>query len=84
MKQKVQKGKNRSFREAFRSADAIRLLIYVLGTAVIIGLFEVAIVPMRYNLQVGMVPTTTISAIKDVVTRHTAKLFYRSAILRAH
>ena len=67
MKQKVQKGKSNLLREAFRSADAVRLLMYVLGTAVVIGLFEVAIVPMRYSLQVGMVPTTTISATKDVV-----------------
>ncbi|MBR5109590.1 MAG: HDIG domain-containing protein [Clostridia bacterium] len=67
MKQKDRNGKKRPLREAFRSADAIRLLIYAVGTAIIIGLFEVAIVPMRYNLQVGMVPTTTIAATKDVV-----------------
>jgi phosphate starvation-inducible PhoH-like protein len=29
--------------------------------------FEAAIVPMRYNLAVGMVPTSTIAATKDVV-----------------
>ncbi len=67
MTQKKQNGGKLSLREAFRSAETLRLLICVLGTAVIIGLFEVAIVPMRYNLQVGMVPTTTISATKDVV-----------------
>lgn len=67
MTQKKQNGGKISLREAFRSAETLRLLICVLGTAVIIGLFEVAIVPMRYNLQVGMVPTTTISATKDVV-----------------
>lgn len=67
MKQKNKNGKKLSLREVFRSADALRLLICVFGTAVVIGLFEVAIVPMRYSLQVGMVPTTTISATKDVV-----------------
>ena len=67
MSQKETKGKKLSLREVFRSPNTIRVLICVLGTAVIIGLFEVAIVPMRYNLQVGMVPTTTISATKDVV-----------------
>ena len=32
-----------------------------------VALFEVAIVPMRYNLEVGMVPSSTIAATKDVV-----------------
>ena len=67
MKRKDKDGKRFSLREFLRSPDAARLLICVLGTLVVIGLFEVAIVPMRYNLQVGMVPTTTISASKDVV-----------------
>ena len=67
MKQKSLTGKQFSLRDVFRSADALRTLICALGTAVVIVLFEVAIVPMRYNLQVGMVPTTTISATKDVV-----------------
>ena len=67
MSQKITKGKKLSLREVFRSPDTNRVLICLLGSAIIIGLFEVAIVPMRYNLQVGMVPTTTISASKDVV-----------------
>ena len=67
MKQKNKNGKKLSLRELFHSVDALRVMICMLGVAVIIGLFEVAIVPMRYNLQVGMVPTTTISATKDVV-----------------
>ena len=67
MKQKNKNGKKLSLRELFHSVDALRVMICALGVAVIIGLFEVAIVPMRYNLQVGMVPTTTISATKDVV-----------------
>ena len=67
MSQKETKGKKLSLREVFRSPNTIRVLICLLGSALIIGLFEVAIVPMRYSLQVGMVPTTTISATKDVV-----------------
>ena len=67
MKKKDKDGKKLSIRELFRSENTLRVLICVLGVMVIIGLFEVAIVPMRYNLQVGMVPTTTISATKDVV-----------------
>ena len=65
MKQKNVTGMQFSLRDVFRSADSLRTLICVLGVAVVIGLFEVAIVPMRYNLQVGMVPTTTISAIRS-------------------
>ena len=67
MTQKAKGPKRFSLREYLRSAQAAQTLICVLGAALIIALFEVAIVPMRYNLQVGMVPTSTISATKDVV-----------------
>ncbi len=65
----VKRGKNgkRSLREFFLSDAAIRALICLLGTALIMVLFEAAIVPMRYNLEVGMVPGSTIAATKDVV-----------------
>jgi len=39
----------------------------MLGVALILFIFEAAIVPARYNLQVGMVPPGTIAATKDVV-----------------
>ena len=64
---KAGKNRKRTVAEFFRSSAATRALICLLGTAVIMVLFEAAIVPMRYNLEVGMVPTSTISAIKDVV-----------------
>ena len=67
MTQKAGRDRRFSLREYFRSAQATRVLICILGTLVVLGLFEAAIVPMRYNLQVGMVPTSTISATKDVV-----------------
>ena len=50
-----------------RSPAALRLLICVIGTAVLTMLFEIAIVPVRYDLKVGMVPSNTIAATKDVV-----------------
>lgn len=50
-----------------RSAQALRLLICLVGTLLLLGIFEVAIVPVRYDLSVGMVPTQTIAATKDVV-----------------
>ena len=56
-----------SFKEFIRSSQAVHALICLAGIAIIIALFEVAIVPMRYHLEVGMVPTSTIAATKDVV-----------------
>ena len=53
--------------EYIRSAQAARLLISVIGVAAVVALFVIAIVPMRYNLQVGTVPPSTIAATKDVV-----------------
>ena len=61
------KREKRSVTELFTSSAATRALICLLGVAVIMTLFEAAIVPMRYNLAVGMVPTSTIAATKDVV-----------------
>ena len=57
----------RSFREYIRSSDAMRVLICIVSCALMLALFEVSIVPTRYNLQEGMVPTNTIAATKDVV-----------------
>lgn len=54
-------------RAFLKSARALRLLIGVLGAALLVGMFEAAIVPVRYELKIGMVPTTTIAATKDVV-----------------
>ena len=54
-------------KDFLHSVRALRLLICVLGTLMLAVIFEVAIVPVRYDLRVGMVPTHTISATKDVV-----------------
>ena len=45
----------------------LRWLICAATCAVITALFLVAIIPARYSLSVGMVPTVTIQATKDVV-----------------
>lgn len=70
MKNKAGK-KSRRLRERvgefLRSAQAARLLISVIGVAAVVALFVIAIVPVRYNLQVGTVPMSTIAATKDVV-----------------
>ena len=63
-KEKKQKGWLWAY---LRSAQAFRLLICLLGIAILAALFEVAIVPVRYDLKVGMVPNYTIAATKDVV-----------------
>ena len=70
MRRKAEKGpdsKKKSLREYLRSSEATRVLICVVGIVLMAMLFELAIVPARYDLQVGMVPTTTIAATKDVV-----------------
>ena len=59
---KAGKNRKRTLWDFFRSSAATRVLICVLGTAVIMVLFEAAIVPMRYSLEEGMVPTSTIAA----------------------
>ena len=61
---KAEKG---SFRDYLRSSEAMRVLICVVGILLMVALFEVAIVPTRYQLKVGMVPNVTIAATKDVV-----------------
>lgn len=58
---------DRSFRDYLRSSEAMRVLICLLGSILIITMFEAAIVPRRYQLKVGMVPNVTIAATKDVV-----------------
>ncbi len=59
--------KRGSLRAYLRSSSATHLLVCVLGAAVLLAMFEAAIVPVRYNLSVGMVPSSTIAATKDVV-----------------
>lgn len=55
------------------SPSALRLLICLVGTALLLGVFELAIAPVRYDLKVGMVPSQTIAASKDVVDEITTE-----------
>lgn len=66
-KKKKTARKRPGLRAFLRSDAALRLLICVLGVVVLLAMFEAAIVPLRYDLKVGMVPTSTIAATKDVV-----------------
>ena len=56
-----------------RTPDALRLLIVVVTMVLCLAMFIAAISPIRYNLRVGMVPTHTIAATKDVVDEVTTE-----------
>lgn len=59
--------RTQSLRDFLQSSTAVRMLICLAGAVLIVVLFEAAIIPARYRLQVGMVPPDTIAASKDVV-----------------
>ena len=65
----VRKKKSRktSFKDFLHSSVTAQILICLAGIAVSVALFVAAIVPMRYHLEEGMVPPSTIAATKDVV-----------------
>ena len=50
----------------FHSQAALRLLICALGLIVLVAIYVLAVVPVRYDLKVGTVPNVTIAATKDV------------------
>ncbi|MBR6524831.1 MAG: HDIG domain-containing protein [Clostridia bacterium] len=56
-----------------RTPDALRLLIVAITMALCLAMFIAAISPIRYNLRIGMVPTHTIAATKDVVDEVTTE-----------
>ena len=62
----TQKSLKKRLADFVHSPLALRLLICTLGTAVLMMTYVTAIVPMRYDLKVGMVPGVTIAATKDV------------------
>lgn len=67
------KGKRLSFSEYLKSSMTARMLLCILGTAVILGVFVAAIAPARYNLQIGEPSPATITATKDVVDEITTQ-----------
>jgi len=56
-----------------KSQPFYRLLIILVGTLAIMATFILAISPTRYDIYVGMVPSITISATKDVVDEVTTE-----------
>ena len=56
----------RRLRSFIRSKSFYRGLVIALGTLLCLLIFIITITPKRYNLTVGMVPTQTIAANKDV------------------
>lgn len=69
----------RQFRQALFSLQA---LIFILGLITIVALFSITITPVRYNISIGMVPTHTITANRDVVDEVTTESL-RAAAERA-
>lgn len=64
----------------FLSSRSFRiLLITMLSSLLLLALFMAAITPTRYSLSVGMVPTQTIVATKDVVDEITTERNRRAA-----
>lgn len=61
------------FREHIRSGLYLRALICLAAGILLFGLFAAAITPVRYQLSVGMVPQSTITATKDVVDEITTE-----------
>lgn len=64
----------------FRNAlFSLRTLISICGIALMLLIFTVAIVPVRYDISVGMVPTHTITANRDVVDEITTEALRNEA-----
>ena len=56
--------------KSFLKSDTLkRIVVNILGIIIILLMVLAAVTPIRYNLRVGMVPTHTISASKDVTTK---------------
>lgn len=68
-------------RAFMRTPPFVRLLVCALGTLALAVLFFVAITPRRYVMTIGMVPTNTISANKDVVDELTTEQRRREAAM---
>lgn len=54
-------------RSFLKSNTLKRIVVNIVGVIVILFMVLAAVTPIRYNLRVGMVPTHTISASKDVI-----------------
>ena len=56
-----------------KSQSFLRLLVCAFTTVLVCTLFMTSIIPVRYDLKVGQVPTVTIAANKDVVDEYTTE-----------
>ncbi|MBQ9300481.1 MAG: HDIG domain-containing protein [Clostridia bacterium] len=63
----------------YRAMFSWRTLISFIGIAMAAVLCAVAITPVRYNISVGMVPTNTITATRDVVDEITTEALRQAA-----
>lgn len=79
MKPKNKKKLRQQLSDFFHSSAALRLLVCAVGLAVLVTIYVVAIVPVRYNLRVGMVPNATITATKDVEDTYATEQARRQA-----
>ena len=84
MKPKNKKKLRQQLSDFFHSSAALRLLVCAVGLAVLVTIYVVAIVPVRYNLRVGMVPYATITATKDVEDTYATEQARRQAANAAH
>lgn len=69
------------FKRFLQAALSWRTLVSFCGMLLIIALFLAAIVPLRYNISIGMVPTQTITANRDVVDEITTEALREAAAL---
>mgnify|MGYP000870031351 FL=1 len=63
----------RRVRQAVATEQFNRLSIMVIGSLLVLTALLGAVSPVRYSLSVGMVPTSTIFATKDVVDEITTQ-----------
>lgn len=66
LKNRKMQAMKKKIADFFHSQAALRLLICALGVVALVVIYVLAVVPVRYNLKVGMVPNVTIAATKDV------------------
>ena len=72
--------KLRVYFKRFRTAAfSMRTLISLCGIIILLIIFTAAIIPVRYNVTIGTVPTHTITANRDVVDEVTTDMLRAEA-----
>lgn len=62
-----QQRRTQKVKHFFKALLSLRALIVLFSTLLLIAIFCTAIIPAKYDITVGMVPTVTIAANRDVV-----------------